>query len=231
MTATNEDQLDPAADRIIEHYLHALTKQLPGPRAVHEDVVEEIRQHLIDATMSGAERQGQVGAARAAVADFGDPADIAAGLRGEVASRHVNRVGRILYRSGHLVGLCWLAVLITSSVASKTGGPWVALFLASPAVLVGAPATMFAMASTGRLSRWISIKPRVPLAATATAGIAATVGDAVMVASILIYGLALDGAVSWPLVAIACAASAGRVLLAARAIDQSRQLLAADRHR
>jgi len=90
---------------LISGYLDALAGQLPGP------VVEELaggledtyRRHLGLGLASEA-------AARAAVAEFGDPGLIAA----EFARAHpARRAARRLLAAGPVVGACWAVALVT----------------------------------------------------------------------------------------------------------------------
>ena len=87
---------------LISGYLDALASQLPGP------VVEELAGGLEDTYRRHLGLASE--AARAAVAEFGDPGLIAA----EFARAHpARRAARRLLAAGPVVGACWAVALVT----------------------------------------------------------------------------------------------------------------------
>jgi len=87
---------------LISGYLDALAGQLPGP------VVEELAGGLEDTYRRHLGLASE--AARAAVAEFGDPGLIAA----EFARAHpARRAARRLLAAGPVVGACWAVALVT----------------------------------------------------------------------------------------------------------------------
>ena len=94
-----------AQPRLITGYLSALSAQLPAPVVAElADGLGETHLHYL--------RQGldPDAAARAAVAEFGEPSLVIAGFAAVSPAR---RVARRLMATGPLVGACWAAALIT----------------------------------------------------------------------------------------------------------------------
>jgi hypothetical protein len=95
-----------AEARLIEDYRRTLAARLP------EQIVEE----LTDGLEETYRRHRDTGlppqaAARAALAEFGDPDTLAAAF---AASAPARRAARALLRTGPLVGCCWAAALIAA---------------------------------------------------------------------------------------------------------------------
>jgi hypothetical protein len=173
---------------LIAGYLDALAGQLPGP------VVEELaggleetyRRHLSLGLTSEA-------AARAAVAEFGDPGLIAA----EFARAHpARRAARRLLVAGPVVGACWAVALLTGR-AWTWPVPVVARIV--PGVALVAVVALLAVAARGIRYR--------PVGRAGTAGCA---GTAALDGFMIIGVLAADPAARWA-VAVAVAASTVRL--------------------
>ena len=178
---------------LISGYLDALAGQLPGP------VVEELaggledtyRRHLGLGLASEA-------AARAAVAEFGDPGLIAA----EFARAHpARRAARRLLAAGPVVGACWAVALVTGR-AWTWPVPVVARIV--PGVVLVAIVALLAVAARGIRYRSVG-----------RAGTAGCVGIAALDGFMIIGVLAADPAARWA-VAVAVAASAARLGLSVR---------------
>lgn len=207
---TGAAEVDPAAAAVIDDYLEAVARRLPRRARLTPDVIAELRDDLLTATAARAAEEGQLAAAHAALADFGDEETIAAALRPELGARRVRRFGVTLLATGPVVGLCWLAAVFLGAAHAPTWR-WLLVFVA-PAIVVGAPATELAVASTGRLSRWL--RPGTALAGhTATiAGVAAGSGDVLLLAGCAGL-LLLIGPPPSPLFLLAALASMARLVL------------------
>jgi hypothetical protein len=209
-------------------YLAELTAQLPGPARARAGIVAELRSGLLDAAdayrcagLPPAE------AAQAAVAEFGDPAQVAAGFRAEIAAGQARRVAVRLLVTGPLVGLLWIVTAAASHLRAGPALSWhwagpipglgVAMCLIAAAAGVTAWGALAAIAATGRLTRWLPAGPRRAPAAAAVAGYGAVCADGLGLA-LLAAGLAtLPGKLALAPAAAAAVASLARLLLAGRA--------------
>jgi hypothetical protein len=126
----------------------------------------------------------------------------------------------------------WLAAVAASGQATIAAAPvwrWSLFHTAGwPAQLVlaviGAAmlAAWLTVGATGRLTRWLPTRPRLPTITAAAAATGASLLDASLLgASLLlalaIYALATPGAAPWPLITVAAGASLVRCVLAGRA--------------
>jgi hypothetical protein len=108
----SDASLNPAARRVIGIYLAELANQLRGPSAARAAILAELGDGLWTATAAHqAQRMYPEGAARAAVAEFGDPGTVAAGFDPELAAATGRRVGLGLLATGPLVGTSWLLLV------------------------------------------------------------------------------------------------------------------------
>jgi hypothetical protein len=184
-----------AESGVIVDYLAALSAQLPAP------VVEELADGL-DQTRQRYLNQGlpPAAAARAAVAEFGDPDVILAGFSRLSPARHA---ARRLLASGPVVGGCWAIALITSRAWSWPV-PLAArvLFGIALASIIG----LLAVAAFGtkyRSIRW--------------AGTAGCAGITALDTTMLLTTAIVIPAVAWPAIP-ALAASAARLTFTARTL-------------
>jgi hypothetical protein len=214
---------EPAAGQEIEGYLAEVTARLPGPPRAHAGIVAELRSGLLDAT--DAHRAAGLpppAAARAAVREFGDPAQVAAAFRGELAASQARRVAVALLVTGPLVGLLWIA----TALASRLALPWqwtglspglrVGMPLVAIAVGVTAWAALLGIAGTGRLTRWLPARPRRAPTAVAVAGFGAVGADGLGLVLLAAQLATAPGKLSPVLAAVAAAASLARIMLAGR---------------
>jgi hypothetical protein len=165
-------------------------------------------------------------AARATVAEFGDPPMVAAGFGLELAAATGRRVGLALLATGPLVGMSWL--LLAAATWRWTGQePPAALGLVAAlvglALVVAVPAAVLSVAFSVRLSRWLPTGPKVGATAAAVAASACVAGDLVLLGGLLALAV-LAGGVAWPAALLAAGASSTRLSLAGRA---ARRCLAA----
>jgi len=181
--------------RLISSYLAVLAAQLPAP------IVEELADGLTETHRSYL-RQGLTPdlAAEAAVAEFGDPQTIVAGFARVNPAR---RAARRLLGIGPAVGACWATALITSRA-------WAWAVPLPARILLGA-----ALISIIGLLAASALSTRYRLAARA--GVAGCIGIAAL-DIVLITGVTFDVAsVTW-VMAAAMAASAARIVFAARSL-------------
>jgi hypothetical protein len=184
-----------AESGVIVDYLAVLSAQLPAP------VVEELADGL-DQTRQRYLNQGlpPAAAARAAIAEFGDPDVILAGFSRLSPARHA---ARRLLASGPVVGGCWAIALITSRAWSWPV-PLAArvLFGIALASIIGLLAAA-AFGTKYRSIRW--------------AGTAGCVGITALDTTMLLTTAIVIPAVAWPAIP-ALAASAARLTFTARTL-------------
>jgi hypothetical protein len=180
---------------LIGDYLRALSAQLPGP------VVAELADGL-DLTWRRYRGQGlgEGAAARAALAEFGDPGVIVAAFTRLSPAR---RAARRLLAIGPGVGVCWGAALVTSRAWA-----WPIPIVARVAfglvlvIVIG----LLAAAAFGRTYRSVG-----------RAAAAGCVGTAVLDTAMLVTVTLTGPALTW-LVIVAMAASGARLTVTARAL-------------
>jgi HAAS len=214
---TGPDQ-GSAAHRVIGAYLAELADRLGGPPTSRAAIVAELEDGLWAATATHqAGGSPPEAAARAAVAEFGDPTAVAAGFGPELAAATGRRVGLGLLTTGPLVGTGWLLVVVASWTRSGREPPpalGLVAALVGLVLAVAIPAAVLSVAVSGRLSRWLPAGPRV--AATAAAASACVAGDLVLLAG-LVASTVFPGGVAWPAGLLAAGASCARLSLAGRA--------------
>jgi hypothetical protein len=216
-----------AARRVIDAYLADLSSRLAGAAAARAAIVAELEDGLWTATVAHQARDlAPADAARAAVAEFGDPRSVAAGFGAELAAVTGRRVGLSLVATGPLVGSSWL-LLVAATWGWAGRQPPAALGLVAGLVglvlAVAIPAAVLSVALSGRLSRWLPAGPQLAATAAAVAAGACVAGDLVLLAGLLAVTI-FAGGVAWPAGLLAAGASSLRLSLAGRA---TRRCLAA----
>lgn len=221
-----------AAWQLLERWLADLDTRLAGPARARSTILAELRDGLDDA-FAAARAAGltPTQAARAAIAESGDPATVAAAFAPELAATHARRVSRALIATGPLVGGLWLGALTASNPTVRPaigiGPPWEWPIVqaggwparaALAVVVVTVLAAGLAMATTGRLTRWLPVPGPFRLANTAAAA-AATGASILDVAFLAVLGVqaASSAAPAWPLVGVAAVAGLVRLTLASHA--------------
>ncbi len=238
---TNPGTTDPAADELppgepgtahhdegrIDAYVNELAHRLGDPAPDRAGILSEITDGLME-TVDSYRSGGLCGeeAARAAIAEFGRPHEVAAAFRPELGVRHARRTALALMISGPLVGIAWLTGAVAASlppVRQEMPWMWWALPLVGLALVVAVPSLMLTVVSTGRLGLRLALPASLPSKAVGIASAAAVAADIVVLAMFSLYALSAASLPVLPLVP-AIAASSTRIYLAARA---SRHCLAA----
>ena len=214
----------PAA---VERYLAEVAARLPGSARVRSGIVAELRAGLLDAT--DAHRSAGLPpaeAAAAAIREFGDPGLVAGGFRAEIAAGLARRVSIAVLVTGPLVGLLWIVTAAASHLTSRLqwaslpAGLRAGLALTAIAAGVTACGALYGIAMTGRLTRWVLVRPRQAPTAAAVAGFGAIGADAAGLALLAVVLATTPGRLSPAPAAAAAAASLVRILLARRAARQ-----------
>jgi hypothetical protein len=197
------EHADRDAARVLGAYRAALAAGLAGSRRARAAVLAEIADGLIEATQAyqndGLTAQA---AAQAAVAEFGDPGELARLLVAEQAGVTAHRVGLALVLTGPLIGAVWLLAW-----TSRSGLGWLdeisALLSRFPVFVVvfalGVPAAMLAsVTGAGPLTRRLPLPPRRAAGLAMVAACAAVIGDITLLTGAAVTGGAAAGW-SWPL--------------------------------
>ena len=217
----------PTAQHLVDAYLAELSGRLAGDASARAAIVAELEDGLW-AAIAARQARGlpPEEAARAAVAEFGEPRTVAAGFGPELAAATGRRVGLGLLATGPLVGTSWL-LLVAATWWRAGREPPAALGLVATLVglvlAVAIPAAVLSVALSGRLSRWLPAGPRSAATTAAAAAGACVAGDLVLLAALLASTM-FAGGVAWPAALLAAGASSLRLSLAGRA---ARRCLAA----
>ncbi len=184
-----------AEPSLIGGYLAALSAQLPAPIVAElADGLDQTRQHYL------ARGLGADAAARAALAEFGEPQVIVAAFTRASPAR---RAARRLLATGPMVGACWGTALITSRA-------WTWPVPTTVRVLLG----MTLITAIGLLAA-AAVGRRYQSAGRAAA--AGCIGITALDATMLITIMLAAPAVIWPII-MAAAASAARITFTARTL-------------
>lgn len=215
---------DPQARTAAAGYLRALAAGLPLARRTRAAVLAEVADGLACAVEAHVAAGAQpAAAARLAIAEFGDPRELAAQLAAEIAGSHARRVGVGLVATGPLVGLSWVAAFAAADGTSW----WAQVGVLMPAVqvyplvlAVSVPAALVAATGGARLAGRFRVGPRVAAGAAALAAAGCIAGDVA-----LLGGLAgIRSGPGWT-AALACAAVASLFRLSVAAVAGRRCLL------
>jgi hypothetical protein len=222
------------ADQAIGSYLAEIAAGLPGPASARRDILAELGAGVADS--ADAYRRAGLNpaqAARSAIAEFGSPDRVAAGFRTELAAAQARRTALTLMIIGPLTGFLWFTAALASHIG-RLAPPWewaglpdgarLATHLATIALATAIGSTLFTLAATGRLTRWLPARPTA--SAAIAAGSLATV-DIAMLAALTILAATTPGSLAALPVAAAAAASLARLSLAARAARNCLTLRAA----
>jgi hypothetical protein len=206
----------------IESYLAELDRLLGGAARDRHAIVAELRDGLLEAERAHEQRGLEPTAAAAvAVAEFGEPAPLAAAFHLELAARQSRRIALALVTTIPLVGLLWATTAVASHIAHRVthgDGLWLAgrLGLGLSVATVIATAALI-VATTSRLSRQIEIPHRLPsTAAAASLTLTATL-DATVLTALAVAMLKAPDAIAWAPALAAASASTARLVLTTRA--------------
>lgn len=214
-TVTGLDGPAGAAEQAIGSYLAQIAARLDGPAGARRDIVAELGTGVADA----AEAHRCAGldpaqAARAAIAEFGSPARVAAGFRSELVAATVRRITLALTTASALTGALWYLAALASHIHQFPAGARLATLVAAIAVATAIGSYLFTLACTGRLTRWLPARPAASAAIAAGSGAA---GDAAMLAALTILAADAPGRLAALPFAVASAASIVRFGIATRA--------------
>jgi hypothetical protein len=225
------DVSDSTTRDAVADYLAAVTAKLAVPAAARVAITDELRDGLLEALESHQGRGcSQAEATAAAIAEFGDPATVAAAFGPELGAVQARRVAMGLLVTGPLVGLTWIAAVAVNAPPPwrhQLIGPWLGLPLVGVALAVAGPALGLTVATTGRLGRRLGPvvhRATLPLTAAAVAALAAVVTDLTLLGIITGHALTSPGSPVWAPLVLAASASLTRVTVAGRA---ARRCLAA----
>jgi hypothetical protein len=193
------DRFDSSRDEpVLTEWLGRVAVGLLGPPRWRAGVLVELRDGLLDATehhMTEQPAQSDPGscsprwmAARAAVAEFGDPEEVAAGFVSEEASARAQRVGRAVLASGPLVAAGWCVTFAAAHVPMLHGrlsGPWWALPLLGVVLAVVIPAAVAVGFPFQRAPRELSAGSALARAELAVWGTATA--DALMLGLLVVW--------------------------------------------
>jgi hypothetical protein len=224
---TGSARLPDTADQAIGSYLAEIAAGLHGPARTRRGILAELGAGVADAADAyrGA-GLNPVQAARAAIDEFGSPDRVAAGFRAELAAAQARRTAVRLLAIGPLTGAVWFAAALTSHVG-RLAPPWewaalpagarLAVHLAVIALVAAIGSTLFTLAATGRLTRWLPARPARPAASAAIAASSLAAVDVAMLAALSIFAATTPGRFTALPLAAAGAASLIRLSLATRA--------------
>ena len=234
--------LPGTAEQVIGSYLTEVARGLIGPARARRDILTELGAGLADAT--DAYRSHGLApdqAARAALAEFGRPEQVANGFRAELTAAQARRTALALLRTGPLVGLLWLGAALASRIGAQLVSPWhwagmpasarLVTHLAGFAFALAIGSALVTVAATGRLTRWLPTslpgRPRwLGAGSAASAAIAAVAASGTAAIDIALLALLATQAASTPgrlavlPVAVAAGASLTRLTLTTRAAQK-----------
>jgi hypothetical protein len=212
----------------VDAYLRAVATGLPGPPRTRSDILAELRSGLLDDV--DARRSAGLplqAAAEAAIAEFGDPSQVASAYRPHLAMMQARRTAFALAVTGPVVGLLWAAAAIASHISIRHAPPWqwpgapplssAAFPAAAVCVLVVVASAVATIAATGRLTRWLPERPAVATTSAAVAGFGVAAADLAVLALLVSQLTSHPGTLAPFPVAAATAASLTRLTLARRA--------------
>lgn len=197
-----------AAPARLTTYLAEIAVALPGPRRHRDRILAELRDGLDSSVDANIDRGlSEENAVSAAIDDFGRPDVVAAAFAQEIAIATARRTLLCYLVTGPLVGVWWLLWLRPHTWHADPAA-MLAVIPALPLIVVAILAATGAVATTGRLIRWLpEATARQALAATATVAALAIIGDLVMIGVYVRFDPPMQ-----PLAIVAVAASVTRVV-------------------
>jgi hypothetical protein len=173
-------------------YLARLDSALPlagGPRRrILAEVADGLQCAVDDHLAAGATAAD---AGRAAVAEFGDPAELGQMFAREQARSLSHRVGLGLVVTGPAVGLTWMGSYAAASgrgLADEIGTRLAATAWLAPLLVLSVGAAIVATAGAGRLGRAFRVQPSTAIAAAGMATMACLAADIMLLTAGLAGG-------------------------------------------
>ena len=202
-------------------YLDDLGTKLLGPRRHRSRILIELRDGLeVSTDVHLAAGMTVERAQAAAVAQFGNPQEVAEAFGGELATTYARRAVATYIATGPLVGIWWL--LLLQPDLWRTGPiATIAAIPVLPLIAIAIAVAGDTLATTGRLMRWLpETSPRGAAAATiAVAGVS-------VVADLTMIGLIAASATTSALLAIvAVASSVTRIACSAAVLHHATRMI------
>jgi HAAS domain-containing protein len=218
----------------VDEYLAQVADRMPGPARTRAAILAELRADLLDA-VEAHRRTGLASAAaeQVAVDEFGDPLQLAAAFRAELATAKARRLALLLLASAPLIVLAWAAAAIGSHLGARHALPWqwetspawrLTLLVAAAALVIGLFAATAAVAVSGRMTRWLPDCASLAAPSAITAGIAAGAVDLILLLLLARQLAHAPATLDATPVTIAALASITRLAFAKRSIRHSRPL-------
>lgn len=225
------DQPSVAVRVAVERYLAELDGRLSAPNRIRQTIRDELRDGLLEAQECyRAAGLADEEAVAAALAEFGEPATVAAAFAPELATRDARRVTLALLRSGPLVGLTWALAAFASGMPVGHAPPWrwplpgihLGFPLIATAITTSILAGLLTIAATGRLTAVRCGHPPATLVTAAATIIAtsAVVCDLALLTLLTIGAAIAPGPLMWPPACLAATVSVTRLALAQRAAQR-----------
>ncbi|MCU1646732.1 MAG: hypothetical protein JWN03_7007 [Nocardia sp.] len=175
------------ARNLIDDYLDDLDTRLTGTWWERQAILAEIGDGLHDDVEHyRAQGLSLARASAAAIEEFGGPTIIAAEFVPVLSSKRIHRYGCTFTAIGPVIGVLWgTAALLGSFSAVPRSLTIAGLVIMAFAVVVGAPFTVLAIASTGRASRLVRIPTRLAAKALLVTATVAVLIDAILLITLL----------------------------------------------
>jgi hypothetical protein len=219
----------PAEARpVLRDYLDHLSTGLPVGRRRRRLIVDEIADGLACAVQARMDSDGiaPAEAASAAVAELGDPLELASAFATQLVPLTAHRVGLALIATGPVVGLVWASAygVGESSWLTKIGDVLSAAGVYPFVLAVAVPAAVISAGGAGVLARWLRFPPAWTGRAAVVALLACLLADATLVTGAVLRG----GLMTHPeLLGVAVAASLVRTVAVLAATRRMLRLRAA----
>ena len=203
--------LDPTAAAIVEDHLARISTALGRRDTVRDDVIDEVR----DCLLTAVEQRVAGGmppdpAAREAILDYGDLAQVAPAVAADVVTARAQASATAILHSGPVAAAVWTAVALATR-AGPAPSPWrAALTWLGPAVLLAVAGALVAYGAACHPDRW---RTRVPRAAATTAIAACALTD---LAALAFIAAAATGGQRWFVILAPAVISVARILVVGR---------------
>lgn len=188
----------------MDSYLDKLDAQLATGVSARRAILEELHDGLLESVQHHLDgERTPPEAARAAVAEFGDPLEVSLAFAPEIAALRARRIALLLLRTGPLVGLLWAAALIKSPAADplvqrhELIGAWQAFPLIGIIILTIVTLALITVALTGRFSRHLGARSTITTTLAASAGVAVVAGDLMMLGAVAVQMILDSTSLGW----------------------------------